>query len=281
MEKFYSVSEFRAAQQSASKINKGFDPQAVAKEIAEGKRCVDQKIMDAIASEGITDRQFDILIDEYRTIPTLMAAASEGDRAIEPKLESLLLRLDPQYIAISEVRETMAKHLRDYQSRMVSLSRKISDLRDLQRRAVTEFDSAHYEAEIQRKLDEASRLQRETTVAEKRFLVARDNCLRYMRGEPSEDLLAFERALSDYIEQEIEENMKAIERHSETIATRTGQLREIGKEKQDPTVTSNCHRLYTEEIEGCKRHIESNKILNGKLKAWLAEIQPAELAATL
>lgn len=281
MEKYFSVAEFRAAQQSALKTSKGFDPQLVAKEIAEEKRGIDTKIMDAVGEEGISDNQFQCMINDYRAIPTLMAAAANGDRAIEPKLESLLLRLDSQYIAISEVRETMAKHFRDYQSRMVSLSRKISGLRDLQRRAVTEFDSAHYEAEIQRKLDEASRLQRETTVAEKRFLVARDNCFHFMRSEPIEELLSFERALADYIAREIEENEKAIERHSETIAMRNEQLREIGKEKQDPTVTSNLHRIYTEDVETRRRCIEANKTLNGKLKAWLAEIQPAELSATL
>ncbi|XZE45356.1 hypothetical protein SH467x_000593 [Pirellulaceae bacterium SH467] len=277
-EGIYSAVDYLAAKKANIKKGKAFDLFSVASEVAAKNREVDEQLIKTLEAEGIGASEFDATVRDFVKLPALKAASADGDRSIEPVLERLLNRLDPAYQQLARTRDSLGKHSSDHKTRLNALSIEIAQLEN---RLKLASDSNNHEY-FQKKVDELKgkmlRQKREAAVAEILFLQARDNCLLFMRGQPLVELPGVERALFSHIENEIADNEKANEQHGETIAMRTRQLREIDFEKMDPSVSENSQRTYSEEIARKKLFIERNKALNAKLKAWLTEIQPAEMA---
>lgn len=284
--KYYTAAEFLAAQRAAAKPAKGVDPLVAAREVAEEKRSVDQKLWDAIESEGMTWQQFDELIAEFRKMFALKAAVADGDRALEPELERLLTKLDPEYQELAKERATAAKHAQDLKNRVAHNEREEGLLKNkLQNKTVYDpisgemLRSNNDFAWIERKIGEFNaelfQLRRISEAAQNRYEQIRDNCIRYLR---SDDLIAvqgFDAAIVSVIEQEIQENEARIDKSKEWKAFRSGQKRGVPESNHDQ------HRVFNEDIIKAERQIAGCEAVIQKLKAWLAEIQPAELSATL
>jgi hypothetical protein len=281
---YYSAEEFVAAQKEVQKVAKGMDLHTAAKEIADGKRSFDQKLIDAIPLGGMTYKQFDDLVKDFREIPNLKAAAADGDRSVGPELESLLLRLDPSYQELANERATAAKHAQDFKNKIASIEQE-AGLRKNKLQSKTVFDPISGEilrsnedfAWIEKELNDYNaklfNLRRSSKAAQNRFEQLRDNCTRYLRSEDLIMVQGFDAEIISVIEQEIQENEASIQKSKEWKSFRSGQLKDIPEWEHDQ------RRIFIEEIDKADRNVAGREATNKKLRAWLAEIQPAEVAA--